>query len=244
MPDPFVSIVVPAYNESARIQATLESLVSFLCSHTFSWEVVIADDGSTDATAAIVSDFAARTPGVRLLSLPHRGKGWAVRHGILSASGTYRFICDADLSMPVEQLLRFLPAVPGDHSGSAAADVLIGSRALPESCRFGEPLSRYLMSRLYHFLVALLVLPGIQDTQCGFKCFRGEVVRSLFERLTVHGFAFDVEVLFLAAQSGLRIEQVGIDWHYQKQSKVRLLRDSLTMTFDLFMIRWRHRSRR
>ena len=234
MVQPHLSIVIPAYNEESRILSTLEQVVSFLASRSYTWEVLVADDGSTDSTASMVRDFADQQPNVRLLSLSHGGKGWAVKHGMLAATGRYRFLCDADLSMPFEQVERFLPpAVEG-------VDIVIGSREVANSRRIGEPARRHLMGRLYNWLVRALAVPGVKDTQCGFKCFRGEVVPELFRRQTTDGFAFDVEILFLARRAGLTIREIGIDWYYREQSKVRPVLDSITMTRDLLKIRWRH----
>jgi glycosyltransferase involved in cell wall biosynthesis len=228
-----LSVVVPAYNEASRILDTLEQVAGFLSTRPYAWEVVVVDDGSGDDTPVLVAGFAARHPQVRLLERPHRGKGAAVRVGMLAAAGQYRFMCDADLSMPIQQVERFLPPQ------MVGADVVVGSREAVGSRRVGEPWRRHLMGRFYNFLVRLLAVPGLQDTQCGFKCFRGEMAPDLFGRQTLDGFAFDVEVLFLARQAGLRIREVGIDWHYRQQSRVHPLRDSLAMTRDLLKIRWR-----
>ena len=232
---PFLSIVIPAFNEEARILNTLREVVAYLAGQDFPWEVVIADDGSSDATNAISAQFAGDTPNVRVLSLPHRGKGWAVRQGMLAARGKYRFLCDADLSMPIDQVKRFVPPELEE------VDLAIGSREAAGSRRIGEPSGRHVIGRVYNNLVKTLAVPGLNDTQCGFKCFRGEIVPQLFERQTVDGFAFDVELLVLASKNGLRVHEVGIDWYYREHSKVRLLRDSLAMTWDLLKIRWRHR---
>lgn len=235
MSQPFLSVVIPAFNEEARIYATLEQITVFLKPRNFSWEIVVADDGSVDATAQLVSAFAAAQPEVRLLSLEHRGKGWAVKQGMLAAAGKYRFLCDADLSMPIEQAERFLPPqVEG-------ADIVVGSRELAGSRRIGEPGYRHRMGRVFNRLIQALALPGIRDTQCGFKCFRDEIATDLFERQRVEGFAFDVEVLLLAHRRGLVIREIGIDWYYREGSKVRPLRDAAGMAWDVMKIRWRLR---
>lgn len=231
---PFLSIVIPAYDEESRIVDTLGQVVGYLESQSYPWEVVVADDGSTDATATLVEEFASQHPNVRLLHLTHRGKGWAVKHGMLEAIGRYRFLCDADLSMPIDQVERFLPPLLD------GVDIAIGSREAPGARRIGEPSRRHLMGRFYNWLVRALVVPGVADTQCGFKCFRGDVVPQLFAAQRIDGFAFDVEVLFLAARKEMTIQEVAIDWHYRDQSKVRPVRDSLLMTLDLLRIRWRH----
>ena len=238
MSHPFLSIIIPAYNEEVRIVETLEQTVAFLATREYSWEVLVADDGSTDATARLVEDFFQHHPKVRLLALAHRGKGGAVKQGVLAATGSYRFICDADLSMPIEQVERFLPPAAPE------VDIAIGSREMPDSRRIGEPARRHLMGRLYNLLIRWLAVGGIKDTQCGFKCFRGAIAEPLFKRQTLDGFAFDVELLYLARRSGLSLREVGIDWRYRGHSKVRVLRDSLLMTWDLLKIRWRHRGER
>jgi len=230
----FLSIVIPTYNEEAIISATLGQVAEFLRTRRYTWEVVVADDGSTDATARLVGNFAQGNPQVRLLSLSHHGKGWAVREGMLEAKGQYRFLCDADLSMPIEQVERFLPPQ------AQGLDLAIGSREASGARRFGEPPYRHLMGRFYNALVRMLAVPGLQDTQCGFKCFRGEIVPLLFRRQTMEGFAFDVEVLFLARKEKLSIGEIGIDWHFRQGSKVRPLRDAFAMTRDLLNIRWRN----
>jgi dolichyl-phosphate beta-glucosyltransferase len=235
LPQPYLSIVIPAYNEELRIIRTLEQVISFLNTRRYTWEVLVADDGSADATARLVADLASPQPGVRLLRLPHRGKGGAVKQGMLEAAGQYRFLCDADLSMPIEQVERFLPPqVEG-------VDIVVGSREAPNSRRIGEPGQRHLMGRFYNRLVRALAVPGVEDTQCGFKCFRGEVAPELFQQQTIDGFAFDVEILFLAYKSGMIIKEVGIDWYYRDQSKVRQIHDSVAMTRDLLKIRWQYK---
>jgi glycosyltransferase involved in cell wall biosynthesis len=227
-------VVVPAYNESPRILASLQQMVDFLATRPYAWEVVVVDDGSTDDTRVLVSGFVAGHPPVRLLERPHRGKGGAVKAGMLVAMGQYRFMCDADLSMPIHQVERFLPPQ------ASGADVVVGSREAAGARRWGEPWRRHLMGRFYNWLVRLLAVPGLQDTQCGFKCFRGAAAEALFRRQTLEGFAFDVEVLFLARQAGMALQEVGIDWHYRSQSRVHPLRDSAAMTRDLLKIRWRN----
>ena len=238
MDQPRLSIVIPAFNEEARIRSTLVRVIAFLDSRPYSWEIVVADDGSTDATARQVGEIADDRPEVKLLRLDHRGKGWAVKHGMLAAVGAYRFLCDADLSMPIEQVERFLPPQIGESA------IVVGSREAPNSRRIGEPIRRHLMGRFYNWLVRWAAVPGISDTQCGFKCFPGEQASALFQRQRTNGFAFDVEILFLARQSGLKVTEIGIDWYFREHSKVRPLLDSVVMTWDLIKIRWLHRHRR
>ncbi len=235
---PFLSIVIPTYNERRRIVDTLTEVAGYLATQAYSWEVVVADDGSTDGTADLVREFREGHPGVRLLPLSHGGKGWAVRHGILEAQGEFRFTCDADLSMPIAQISRFLPP---DRSGF---DVAIASREVPGARRIGEPGSRRLMGRIYNLAVRALVLPGLADTQCGFKCYRGQVAEEVFPLQRFDGFSFDVEVLYIARRRGMVVVEVPIDWYYRSHSKVRPVRDSLAMARDLLRMRWRRLSGR
>ena len=236
MPQPFLSIVIPVYNEETRISDTLFQVIEYLAAQDYQWEIVVADDGSQDHTARLVGRVIVEHPNVRILRLPHRGKGWAVKNGMLAAQGEYRLFCDADLSVPITQVERLLPPRgPG-------SDIVLGSREAPGSARIGEPAHRHLMGRVFNLLVSRLAVSGLSDTQCGFKCFRGEVAQDLFRRQTMDGFSFDVELLYLARKQGLTFAEVGVDWYYRSESKVRTVRDSLAMTLDLLKIRWRHRN--
>jgi len=230
----FLSIIIPAYNESKRIQSTLLEITDYLDSCNFQSEIIVADDGSTDDTADIVTQLKATHPIINLLRLEHKGKGWAVRNGLTNATGTYRFICDADLSMPIEQIERFLPPLGGNY------DITIGSREAPNARRIGEPAIRHIMGRIYNNIIHIAFRNTLSDTQCGFKCFKWEKVKPIFRNQSINGFAFDMEVLFLAQKSGLSINEVGIDWHYNHLSKVRPVIDPMLMTWDLFRIRWRY----
>ena len=231
---PFLSVIIPAYNEESRIVGTLREIVDYLASQPYSWEVVVVDDGSADRTPALVKSFADSISGVHLISVPHGGKGWAVNRGMLWATGEYRFLCDADLSMPFEQISRFLhPRIP-------QSDISIGSRNVPGARRIGEPRHRHAMGRIYNLMVRFLALPGLLDTQCGFKCFRGQVASELFALQRLNGFAFDVEILFLARKRKFQIREVPIDWYYRSESKIRPLKDSLAMTRDILKMRWHY----
>ncbi|MCE2464545.1 MAG: glycosyltransferase family 2 protein [Dehalococcoidia bacterium] len=233
-PAPFLSVVIPAFNEGGRIADTLQKAIDYLGTQEYTWDVLVVDDGSTDDTAQVVGEFSVADPRVRLLSVAHGGKGWAVRHGMLQAGGEFRFLCDADLSMPIEQASRYLPPAQEEY------DIAIGSREIPGARRVGEPSRRHLMGRVFNGLVRLAALPGISDTQCGFKCFRGSVVEGLFGSQMLSGFAFDVELLFLARRQSLSIVEVPIDWYYRSLSRVRPFRDSLAMALDIIKIRWNH----
>ena len=234
MEPPFLSVVAPAYNEASRIVPTLTRLADFLASQGYAWEIVVADDGSTDATAQLVEGFARDHAQVRLARLPHKGKGHAVKAGMMQATGRYRFLCDADLSMPPEHIPRFLPPQ------LEGVDVAIGSREAPGARRIDEPWHRHLMGRVFNALVRLLALPGIADSQCGFKCFTARAAEAVFPLQRTDGFGFDAEVLFLARRRGMRLQEVPIDWHYQPESKVRPMRDTFQMVADLVRLRWNH----
>ena len=233
MAAPHLSVVIPAFNEESRIVSTLEQVLDYLGRQPYSWEVLLADDGSTDATPRLAAEVGERhgADQLRLLRLPHGGKGWAVRQGMLQAQGERRFMCDADLSMSIEQIERFLTPM------SEGYDVAVGSRTIPGARRIGEPARRRITAKGFSLLVRALAPCGIADTQCGFKCFRGEVAERLFSMQMLDGFAFDVELLFLARKLGLRTVEVPIDWHHSPESKVRLVRDATYMARDILRVR-------
>jgi dolichyl-phosphate beta-glucosyltransferase len=228
-----LAVVVPAYNEEARLGASLAELRAYLSSQPWSWEIRVVDDGSTDGTAGVVDAVAAAEPRIVLMREPHRGKGGAVRAGLLASRGRYRFICDADLSMPVHELPRFMPPALGE------AAIAIGSREGAGARRVGEPWSRHVAGRVFNTLVRWLLVPGIQDTQCGFKMFTGRAADTIFPHVTVDGWAFDIEVLVIARRKGLRVREVPIEWHYRQESRLRMLRDGFGMFFELLRMRGR-----
>jgi len=232
---PLLSIIIPAHNEEQRLPASLEAILDFLHSQPYEAEVLVVENGSQDATYGIACDFAARHDKVHALHEPRAGKGLAVRRGMLKATGEYRFICDADLSMPIAEVNRFLPPQ------APAYDIAIASREVPGAVRYGEPAYRHFIGRTFNLLVRWIALPGIQDTQCGFKSFRAPVAKDLFRIQTLDGWTFDVEVLYIAQKRGYRIIEVPIPWYYNPGSRIRLWRDSLTMLLDLFRIRARAR---
>lgn len=227
-----LSIVIPAYNEENRLPDTLTRILEYLARQNFSAEVLVVENGSRDRTLEIARAFAGQNSIVRVLHSRERGKGLAVRAGMLAAVGTYRFMCDADLSMPVEQIERFLPPSLPDF------DIAIASREAHGAVRHNEPAYRHLVGRIYNGVIRLLALPGLQDTQCGFKCFRGTVADEVFRLQTIPGWAFDVEALFIARQKGYRIQEIPIDWYFNSDSKINVLRDSTRMFVDLLRIRW------
>jgi glycosyltransferase involved in cell wall biosynthesis len=233
MTDPIhLSIVVPAYNEERRIGASLDELRTYLAASLWTWELRVVDDGSADRTAAVAADAGRDEPRIVVQREPHRGKGGAVRAGMLAARGKYRFLCDADLSMPVRELPRFLP--PQVH-----ADVAIGTREGMGARRVGEPIVRHLAGRVFNNLVQRLAVSGIEDTQCGFKMFSAHAAETIFPRVSVEGWAFDIEVLWIARERGFSIAQVPIEWHYRQESHLDLVRDGVGMLQDVLRIRAR-----
>jgi dolichyl-phosphate beta-glucosyltransferase len=228
---PFLSIIIPAFNEEHRLPSTLARLFDYLQGQRYSYEVLIVENGSQDRTYEIAEEISRGYPGFRVLREAGRGKGLAVRRGMLSAQGEYRFMCDADLSMPVQEIERFLPPTLTDF------DLAIASREAPGAIRYHEPSYRHLGGRLINLMIRLLALPGLHDTQCGFKCFDSRVVEDLFQHQTLMGWSFDVELLYIASLRGYRVIEVPIPWYYYAESKVNPLRDSIRMGLDLLVIR-------
>lgn len=229
--NPFLSIVIPAYNEESRLPDTLEQVIRFLEKQTFTSEIVVVENGSRDHTFAIAQEFANRNGNVRAIQNEARGKGLAIQRGVMEARGEYVFLCDADLSMPVEEISKFLPPQ------LLNVDIAIASREAPGSVRYDEPYYRHLTGRVFNILIRLLVLPTLQDTQCGFKCIRAGVARDIFPYQTLTGWAFDVELLYIARRHGYRIVEIPIDWYFNAGSKISVVRDSLRMFLDLLQIR-------
>jgi dolichyl-phosphate beta-glucosyltransferase len=228
---PFLSIIIPAYNEQSRLPNTLEQVFHFLGKQSFKSEVIVVENGSADKTFEVAQKFAEQHKNLRVIHNEEHGKGGAVQRGVREACGEYVFICDADLSMPVEEISKFIPPALKDF------DIAIGSREAPGAVRYNEPYYRHLTGRVFNMLIRLMVLPNLQDTQCGFKCLRAEVARDIFPFQTLTGWAFDVELLYIAYHHGYRILEIPIDWYFNADSKVRVLRDSWRMFIDLLVIR-------
>ncbi|MHB8193979.1 MAG: dolichyl-phosphate beta-glucosyltransferase [Bellilinea sp.] len=228
---PLLSIIIPAYNEEKRLPDTLETIRGFLNEQSYTAEVLVVENGSSDRTLQIAQAFAARNPAFQALHINERGKGRAVRAGMLAASGQYRFFGDADLSMPIAEVNRFLPPNIPDPA------VVIGSREAPGAVRYGEPEIRHLSGRVFNTLVRWIALPGLQDTQCGFKLFRADAAEDVFRRQTIFGWTFDVEALYIARLHGYPITEIGVPWYYNAETKVRMLNDAWQMFNDLIRIR-------
>ena len=234
MTRPLLSVVVPVFNEQAGIAATVASLTEYLDQGPIVWELIVVDDGSTDRTAAIVRELAAGDARIRLVLGGRRGKGAAVRRGMLEATGSWRFMADADLSMPADNIGRFFTAL---RESSPAPHILIGSREAPGALRVGEPWQRHAAGRVFNLMVQAVGVPGLHDTQCGFKMFSAESVQALFPQSTIDGFAFDVELLFLARRAGYSLREVGIEWHCRVESRVSLWRGAAAFA-DILRVRW------
>ncbi len=231
MSNPLLSIIIPAYNEEVRLPDTLEQVTTFINSQAYPAEVLVVENGSQDRTLEIARDFSQRFPYVKALHVEGRGKGLAVKYGMQQATGDYRFICDADLSMPIKEVNRFIPPI------LPVMDVAIASREAPGAVRYNEPLYRHLTGRFFNLVVRLLALPGLHDTQCGFKCFRGAVADEIFPLQTIDGWSFDVEVLFIARQRGYMILEIPVPWYFSAESKVRIVHDLIKVGLDLIAIR-------
>jgi dolichyl-phosphate beta-glucosyltransferase len=237
-PSPDLSLVIPAFNEEARLGPTLEAYLGYCRGTARRVELIVVDDGSLDRTSTVVNSFASSYPEVRLIRLAeNQGKGQAVRSGVVNAQGKRILFADADGATPISELERLELAL------DKGADVAIGSRALhDQSVRIKARLYRRMIGRTFHGLVELLTVPGVKDTQCGFKLFRGPVAHDLFSRMRIRGFSFDVEVLMMAQRRGYAIAEVPVNWTHQPGSKVNLVTDSARMLRDLFLIRGRYMS--
>lgn len=228
-----LSIVIPAYNEADRLPSYLARILTYLDEERIDAEIIVVDDGSRDGTAAVVTEFSRVHDRVRLISLPrNRGKGHAVRTGMLVAAGNLALFADADGATPIEELKRLEKAIAG------GADVAIASRAHhDECCTLRVHLHRKVIGTIFNFLVTTLAVPGIRDTQCGFKLFKRDAARAVFARQLIDDFGFDVEVLFLCKKLGYLTAEIPVSWSDVKGSKVSLWRDSLRMFADIFIVR-------
>lgn len=236
----YLSLVIPAYNEAKRLPATLKRIAEYLSTRDFSYEVLVVDDGSHDTTRQVVHEFARTHPWLRLVQYDddkgrpvNRGKGYAVRQGVLASAGRDVLFSDADLSTPIEEMEKLLPPIAlGEY------DITIASRALPESdLALHQPWYRELMGRTFNRLVQKIIGTSISDTQCGFKAFRGEVAKKLFSVAKIDGFGFDTEIIYLAKKFGYRTQEIGVIWRHKDESRVNPILAPLSMMSELIQVR-------
>ena len=231
---PFCSIVIPSYNEASQIRSTLETIKAYMDSTTHKWEIIVVNDGSQDDTEKIVKLFSLSEPRVQIVTISHSGKGWAVKTGMSKAKGKLRFMCDADLSMPINEIDNFFTEIAKGY------DVVVGSREISGSKRFNEPKIRHLMGRVFNFFAKTVSLTNFNDTQCGFKCFKETAAEYIFPQQTTKGFAFDIEILKLAKKGEFRITEIPIIWYHKRPSKLKIHVDSIKMMKDTFLIAFRN----
>jgi dolichyl-phosphate beta-glucosyltransferase len=231
---PAYSIVIPAYNESGRILATLESVVGCIRARGWRAEVLVVNDGSTDRTAEIVRDFQAGAPEVTLIENPgNRGKGYSVRAGMMQGAADLVMFTDSDLSAPIEEAERLFAAI------AAGADIAIGSRWL-ESGRqtHRQPLYRQIFGRCFNAVTRLIMGLPFADTQCGFKAFTRSAAHTVFQLQTIERWGFDPEILFIALKRGYRVVEVPVSWAHDARSRMSYLRDGMQMLKEIAIIRW------
>ncbi|MDX1388563.1 MAG: glycosyltransferase family 2 protein [Acidobacteriota bacterium] len=234
---PYLSVVVPAYNEEKRLGGSLEKIGAYLDTNDIDAEIIVVDDGSSDATERIAAGLLRGRRGKVLRNVENRGKGHSVRRGTLESSGRWVLLTDADLSSPIEEHSKLALAVR-EHD----LDVAIGSRALPESdIKVRQAPLREAMGKIFNRIIRLGTGLRFRDTQCGFKLYDLDRTRPLFERMVVDRFAFDVEFLFLAVRYGLAVREVPVVWADSKGSKVGIVTSPINMVWDLLRVRWRFR---
>lgn len=248
------SIVIPAYNEEAGISASLTKVINFMKSFSNSFEVIVVDDGSTDKTSEIVQNYIDTHPelhpssigssySAKLIRNPHKGKGATVRKGVLDSSGNYILFSDADMATPIDEIKRMMVWIQ-EHD----YDVVIASRQGKGAKRKNEPFLRHLMGRVFNTFVRFMVLPGIQDTQCGFKLMKGDVARNVFSKMILFGdsapeikvpkvSAFDIEMLVISKRLKCKIKEVPVTWTYVPTTRVSPVRDSIDMFLDVVKVK-------
>jgi dolichyl-phosphate beta-glucosyltransferase len=234
MPYPQFSIVIPAYNEAARIPGTLQAVVTCVRARGWSAEIVVVDDGSRDATAEFVRAFAAKNAEVRLLQNPgNRGKGFSVRNGLLRSLGEIVMFTDADLSAPIEEAEGLFAAIAN------GADIAVGSRWLQRSRQtIRQPFYRRFFGRCFNGVTRAVMGLPFADTQCGFKAFTRAAAQTVCQLQTIDRWGFDPEILFIALKRGYRIEEVPVSWAHDERTRISYLKDGLRMLEDIAIVRW------
>jgi glycosyltransferase involved in cell wall biosynthesis len=227
---PLLTIVIPAYNEEHRLPKSLDSIIAFMDRQPEMIDVLVVENGSRDRTFELAQEYASRDSRIQVMRSA-KGKGAAVRAGMMAGRGRYLFMADSDLSMPIEEVSKFLPPRLDGY------DVAIASREGPGAHRYNEPHFRHVMGRVFNLIVRVIAIPRFQDTQCGFKSFRSEVAREIFADGTMDGWAFDVEALFIALQRGYKVVDVPIEWYHDPDSRVNPLHDTWRMFRDVLKIR-------
>jgi dolichyl-phosphate beta-glucosyltransferase len=230
-----LSIVIPAFNEEGRLPKTLDSILAYLQARTYKAEIIVVDDGSSDKTAEIVSAYQEKNPELRLVpNGGNRGKGFSVRHGMLEARGEIALFSDADLSTPIEEADKLIEAIRVQGYDGA-----IGSRAMDRKLiEVHQSAIREVAGIFFNRMVRWIVGIEFSDTQCGFKAFRRERSRIIFEQQRIERFGFDPEILFLAKRNGLRVAEIPVRWAHDPATKVNVLADGIRMFLELLLIRW------
>ena len=235
MTSPELSIIIPAYNEEALITSTLDGLKTYLSGRSEKYEIIVVDDGSQDRTAVCIRDWTKNNPVDLHLFVneQNQGKGFSIQRGVLESHGSYIIFIDADLPYELYAIDEFLKALKNGY------DLAIGSRVLPGSQVKGVPIIRYVSGQIFSWMVQAVLFPGLPDTQCGFKSFKSTAAKEIFRRLTIDGFGFDVEMLFVARKLKYAIQPVAVQMiDHRHRSRVRLIVDSFKMIANLFTVRW------
>ncbi len=238
---PHLSVIVPAYNEESNFKkGTIDEIPKYLSTQDYEYEILIVDDGSEDQTAALGEEFAKKYENVRIIKNPHEGKAETVKKGVEEAKGEYILFTDFDQATPIQEIEKLMTYFP-------QYDIVIGSRQLPGAKREKEPFHRHLMGLVFNIIVQIIAVRGIWDTQAGFKCFKSDIAKNLFQKLKVYGkgkkvqgalvTAFDVELLFIAQKHKYKIKEVPIIWHHVSTTRVNPLKDSIRMFRDVVRIR-------
>jgi dolichyl-phosphate beta-glucosyltransferase len=235
MTAPELSLIIPAYNEEALIVSTLDGLDSYLSARPETYEIIVVDDGSQDKTADCIREWQnhSRADLHLLINQKNMGKGFSITRGVMESRGRFIIFIDADLPYELDAIDGFL------HALRSGYDLAIGSRVLPGSQVKGVPILRYISGQIFSWMVQAVLFQGLPDTQCGFKSFRSDAAREIFRRVTIEGFGFDVEMLFVARKLKLAIQPIAVQMiDHRHRSRVRLILDSLKMFANLFMVRW------